>query len=170
MLKNTFDSIQITIFQVPERTNIPKWVEEEYFVRGILHALLLVRYPDWDRRQLRDYEKRLVGSKDRNLGALLRIPVYVCAVVLIVFAINFAVFLALGYVPDNMTSMYIALTGESVALMLFGLTFTRVRDMPVYGPAGRFHEVVRYPPRLTAAATCIISGLVLLMLGLLLLS
>lgn len=170
VLKNAFDSIQITIFQVPERTNIPKWVEEEYFVRGILHALLLLKYPDWDRRQLRDYEKKLIGPKDRNLGTLLRIPLYVCAVILIVFAINFTVFLALGHLPDNMTSMYIAFTWESIGLMLFGLMFTRVQDIPVYGPAGRFHEIVRYPPRLTAAVTFITSGLVLLILGLLLLS
>ena len=34
ILKGAFDSIEITIFQVPERTNIPKWVEEEFFVRG----------------------------------------------------------------------------------------------------------------------------------------
>ena len=132
--------------------------------------MLQVRYPDWDRRQLIDHEKKLIGKKDRMTESILRIPVYVGAVVMIVLAINFAAFLVLGYTPGDMTILYIAITWESLALMAAGLTFTRVHDIPVYGPTGRFYEVVRHPPRLTAAITCIASGVVLLIVGLLSLS
>jgi hypothetical protein len=173
VLRNAFDSIEIMIFQVPERDNIPKWVEEEYLVRGILRALLKVRYPDWDGRQLANYEEKLIGKKTLGRVSIPRAALYTCTLVSAVFLINSAAFWVLdGYTTDGiMPNLCFAIMIEGLFIAAYSLTFTRVYDMTISSPSGRtFFEHVRFPPRLTVAIAAFASGMLLFFIGLLLLS
>jgi hypothetical protein len=173
VLRNAFDSIEIMIFQVPERDNIPKWVEEEYFVRGILRALLKVRYPEWDERQLANYEEKLTGKKILGRISIPKATLYTCALVSAVFLINSAVFWVLnGYTTDGiMPNLCFAIMLEGLFIAAYSLTFTRVYDMTISSTSGRtLLEYVRFPPRLTVAVACFASGMLLFFIGLFLLS
>ena len=172
ILRNAFDSLELTIFQVPEEQTIPKWVEEEYFVRGILRALLRLRYPDWNEHQLIDYEEKLVGKKGLRRASLPKAALYTCQLVLTTFLINLGVFWVLnGYtIEGNLAGLYIAVMVEGLFLAALGLTLTEVYDTTIYSPTGRtFFEHVRFPPRPTAAIALMASGLLLFLLGLFLL-
>ena len=171
--EGAFDAIEITMFQVPERGNIPKWVEEEYFVRGILRALLKVRYPDWDKRQLANYEEKHMGKKILGGISIPNAALYTCALVSAVFLTNSAVFWMLnGYTTDGiMPNLCFAIMIEGLFMAGYSLTFTRTYDMTISSPSGRtFFEHVRFPPRPNGAIACFASGMLLFFIGLFLLS
>jgi hypothetical protein len=173
VLRNAFDSIEILVFQVPERDNIPKWVEEKYFVRGILRALLKVRYPDWNERQLANYEEKLTGKKVRGRVSITGVALYTCALVSAVFLINFAIVWVLnGYTTDGiMPNLCFAIMIEGLFIAAYSLTLIRTLDVTVSSPSGRtFLEHVRFPPMPTMAVASFASGMLLFFIGLFLLS
>lgn len=133
VLRNSFDSIEITIYQVPEENQIPEWVEEEYFTRGILEALLKLRYPDWDESQRTDYEKKLLEKKrSLDIVSILRVPLYICLLTLAVLSIDLVAFWMLNglRIMDDMTNLSFTIMLEGLIMAIFGFSLTRVRDMP----------------------------------------
>lgn len=171
--EGAFDAIEVTIFQVPERGNVPNWVVEEYFTRGILRALLKVRYPGWNEHQLTSLEERYLGKKIRGRMSFLRAAFYTCVFVPVAFLVNFVVFWVLnGFTVDGIRlSLCIAIMVEGLAMIVISLTLAETFDTTIYSPSGRiFYEHVRFPPKPTAALASFASGLMLFIIGLVLLS
>jgi len=171
--EGAFDAIEITVFQVPERGNVPNWVAEEYFTRGILRALLKVKYPDWNERQLTSFEEKYLGKKTRGRISFPRVVFYTCVFVPVAFLVNFVVFWVLnGFTADGIRlSLCIAIMVEGLVLMIVSLTLAETFDTTVYSPSGRiFYEHVRFPPKPTVALASFASGLALFVIGLVLFS
>lgn len=167
--EDSFEGIEITLFQVPERDRVPKWVEEEYFVKGILRALLQLRYPDWDKRQIAKFEERLIGQKRQRRFSFARAVLYAGLIVSAVLFVNWGIFgVSDVYISGvGWLNVHLAIMVEGLIMVLVGLTFVDVYDMMIYSPTGRiFYEQARFPSRPSIAVACAVAGLVLFLIGL----
>jgi hypothetical protein len=167
--ENAFDGIEVTLFQVPERDSVPKWVEEEYFVEGILRALLRLRYPDWDRRQLAKYAEKLIGRKRLRRFSFAKAVLYAGLIVSVVLFVNLGVFWGLNryMLEGSWPSVHLAIMVEGLIIVFVGLTFVNVYDTMIYSPTGRiFYEHARFPPRTSVAVACAAAGVALFLIGL----